>query len=367
MASPNTIPRKLAKPLNTYEGRNVTPELIGWMLMHPFQMARLYGAPATRMVSQQHGEAKAKTFARVMSSSVGHNASVRFLADLIPRNETTRQIHEALDGNRIAEEHVIQTVNWEHFALGLRMSNDPKYLFLIDIESRCAPIITAYQKGHHTELVRLIADDELLKNFVAKKDLDACSSELQMIKELQFKMYFEGQLAFVALLDVLNSQDGFSRYCQLLPSEEWPDQNSAARLFWVILQTSDHLKNASYKELADLLPEFNERTIRRWKLGETMIPAESCFEVNRMLSLELSESDLFNYWKAAAHINDFWMFIEKAQAVFQRQISDEPKNIRVLPFGYQSVRQWCSERYPYWLNFHRERGMPTNVKHASAN
>lgn len=361
MTSRNTISRKLAKPLNTYEGRNVIPELIGWMLMHPFQMARLYGVPATRMVSQQHGEAKAKTFSRVMSSSVGRKASIKFLADLIPRTEATRQIHEAIDGNQDAEEHVTQTGNWEHFAFGLGMSNDPKYLFLIDIESRCAPVIAAYQKDHHSELVRLIADDELLKYFAANADLDACLRNSQMVKALQFKMYLEGQLAFVALLDVLQSQGDVSRYCQLLPSEEWPDQNSAARLFKVILQTSDHLENASYKELADLLPEFDERTIRRWKLGETMIPPESCFEVSRLLSLELSDSDLFNYWKAAAHINDFWLLIEKAQEAFKSQAREELKNICVLPFGHESVRQWCSERYPFWLNFHRERGMPSEV------
>ena len=361
MTLPNTISRKLAKPLNTYEGRNVIPDLIGWMLMHPFQMARLYGVPATRMVSQQYGEAKAKTFSRVMSGSVGQKASIKFLADLIPRNEATRQLHEAMDGDQNAEAQVTQTGNWEHFAFGLGMSNDPKYLFLIDIESRCIPVITACQKGHYSELVRLIADDELLRNFAAKADLDACLSNSQMVKALQFKMYLEGQLAFVALLDVLHSQDDLSRYCQLLPSEEWPSQNSAARLFRVILQTSDHLQNASYKELADLLPEFDERTIRRWKLGETMIPAESCFEVSRLLSLELSDSDLFNYWKAAAHINDFWMLIEKAQSAFKLQASEKLKNIHVLPFGYQSVRQWCSERYPFWLNFHRERGMPSEV------
>ena len=87
MTSPNTTSRKLAKPLNTYEGRNVIPELIGWMLMHPFQMARLYGVPATRMVSQQYGEAKAKTFSRVMSCSVGQKASVKFLGDLIQLSE----------------------------------------------------------------------------------------------------------------------------------------------------------------------------------------------------------------------------------------------------------------------------------------
>lgn len=354
-------PRKLAKPLNVYEGRNVIPKLTGWMLMHPSQLARLYGIPFTRLITQQHGEAKAKRFSRMMNDALGYKASLKFLSKMIPRNETTWQIHQAMEGNLAAEESVMQTGNWKLFISSMGLIDDPQYTFLIDLETRCAPLIAAYQSRQNIELAQLIVDDELLRNFAAQADLDACLINSQMLELLQFKMYLEGQLAFVALLDVIHSQDGLSRYSQLLPNDEWLYQNSAARLFRIILQTSDHLENASYKGLADLLPEFDERTIRRWKLGETMIPAESCFEVSRLLSLELSDSDLFNYWKATAHINDFWMLIEKAQEAFKSQVREELKNICVLPFGHESVRQWCSERYPFWLNFHRERGVPSEV------
>jgi hypothetical protein len=174
-------------------------------------------------------------------------------------------------------------------------------------------------------------------------------------------------LSFVALLDVLHSQEGGSRYRQLLPSLEWPEQNSAARFFQVILESTDLPKNPTNKQLADLLvdplgeKDFDERTIRRWRLGETMIPFDTALIVSDRLSVKIAEVELFNYWKAAVHINDFWSLIEAARSAFQSLAKGELKNFNVLPFGYQSMGQWCSERYEFWLNFHRERGMPSQT------
>lgn len=366
MTSTNSMHRKLARPLNTYEGRQVLPELVGWMLMHPFQMARLYGAPTTKMISDQHGKAKAKTFSRVMVGSLGEKASLKFLSEIIPRHETTQLIHEAIEGDPIAQDRIKQTAIWELFANGLGVANKPEYLFLIDIESRCTPVIAARQQGRNSDVTSLIAGDDLLRNFIAESDLDACVGNPEMIHALQFKMYLEGQLSFVALLDVLHSREGESRYQQLLPNFEWSEQNSAARLFKAILEFTDLKKNPSNKELADLLADplgkndFNERTIRRWRLGETMIPFNVALIVSDRLSVQMAEVDLFNYWKAAIHINDFWLLIETAQSAFERLAKGELKNFNVLPFDYQSVSQWCGERYQFWLDFHRGRGMPSN-------
>jgi len=165
---------------------------------------------------------------------------------------------------------------------------------------------------------------------------------------------------------VLHSPEGKSRYQQFLPNFEWSEQNSAARLFKAILELTDLQKNPSNKELADLLADplgkndFNERTIRRWRLGETMIPFNVALIVSDRLSVQMAEVDLFSYWKAAIHINDFWLLIETAQSAFERLAKDELKNFNVLPFDYQSVSQWCSERYQFWLDFHREHGIPSN-------
>lgn len=358
---------KIALPLNTYEGKQVVPELVGWMLMHPFQMARLYGAPVTKMVSDMHGEAKAKAFTRLMNGSLGEKTSMRLLSETISSHETTLPIREAIDGDPIAKERIKQTAIWQLFADGLGALHKPEYLFLIDIESRCTPILLARQQGKHSDVTRLIAEDDLLRNFIAESDLDACVRNPDMIHALQFKMYLEGQLSFVALLDVLHSQEGGSKYRQLLPSLEWPEQNCAARFFRVILESTDLPKNPTNQQLADLIyrefkkDKLGDRTIRRWRLGETMIPFDTALIVSDRLSVKIAEMELFNYWKAAVHINDFWFLIEAARSAFQSLAKGELKNFNVLPFGYQSVGQWCSERYEFWLNFHRERGVPSHT------
>ncbi|MGQ0688646.1 MAG: hypothetical protein ACT4NK_07790 [Limnobacter sp.] len=358
---------KLAQPLNTYEGRQVVPKLVGWMLMDPSQMLRLYGTSVTRILSDQYGEAMAKAITRLMNGSLGEKASMKLLSEIIPRDETTLPIREAIDGDPIAQKKIMRTGIWQLFADGLGALHKPEYLFLIDIESRCTPILLARQQGKHSDVTRLIAEDDLLGNFIAESDLDACVRNPDMIHALQFKMYLEGQLSFVALLDVLHSEERAPRYRQLLPSNEWTEQNSAARFFGVILESTDLPKNPTNKQLADLLvdplgqKDFDERTIRRWRSGETMIPIDTALIVSDRLSVKITEMELFNYWKAAVHINDFWFLIEAARSAFQSLAKGELKNFNVLPFGYQSVGQWCSERYEFWLNFHRERGMPSHT------
>lgn len=345
--------------LRRYRGLPNERKFSGWMLMHPEQMMKLFGMPLSAVIKEEHGGAMAKRFSRIADGQGSLRLIKKTFSDLKLNSVRvpTSYLTSHLDVEGAHEAHC-----WRLFLIGLEGEQKLQFSFLIDVETASELVFVAYCKGNYLAALESLKQDPLLNLFVDQAEVDACLMNPQLIKLLKKKMYLEMQLSYIALLDVLHSLEGVSQYDQLLPGIHKPSSNVASSLFQFIIDESSLSSDVSYKQLADILHRldssdyFDERTIRRWRLGEVLLSAASLRGICQSLFDDTPPIKVFNHFGAAVLINDLLEVAEHFQSEFS-EFSHTSGNFTSFPFCCNDVIEWCDLRYPFWLTYFQERGM----------
>ncbi|CAG9165233.1 hypothetical protein LMG23992_00377 [Cupriavidus laharis] len=274
-------------------------------------------------------------------------------------------IKQALDGCAQARERVEQLTFIESLLIGFGLEPDTwqrRHCHQVLMERSGRRAQQLFEAGDTPGAVEYITTHPLLKALVwpeAKEVLRGATS-LNALRPLALAMAMDAHLGWLAawdLDDAENRELPAPQFASLLPSNRRPGRNSTSLLFDELKRRLEVSTITEMMDRGHRVPDVEVGTLYRWSAGKNFPDSGTMSKVMEAHGLLDDRDILYRQFSAAKLINLMgWLSQDLSKKTREH---GEPPALwpwPAYPYGHPDFESWAAERYPFWLNFHQERG-----------
>lgn len=294
---------------------------------------------------------------------------LRGFADKLPlKGNFAKILSQALESGDLDEQNFALAGPHECFLDGFYAEGEKRSypaIFIIEIERQTALSNHLLQKGNVQDAVKILLQQPIATHLFWKESIEIFTNakkptELNM---LNISVSFEILIAILAARDIevahKNNID-ISVLESILPTTKTENKNPTTLLY-------ESFKRAiSVTSIHDLMDKtskgdisFDESFFKRWSSGK-QLPSHSRFSELIRNNLDSKEVELMQWKYFAVKILNFIGYAsqEICRRMRHESISDDQrvlfKPFPRCPFSYSTMTEWLENRYPYWLNYHKQ-------------
>ncbi|WP_179402701.1 hypothetical protein [Burkholderia guangdongensis] len=271
----------------------------------------------------------------------------------------------ALAGDGAAKERLDRLSEFEAYYLGRglqRADLKPYQAYLVDVETADRALVRRVQNGDMVGAVAHMATHPILRHLLWPR-AEAAIREASHVNELIplfGAMALDVHLGWMAAWDTNHAREQGSPSSSLgclFPSEQKPGRNPTSLFFDKLKQRLDV---DSAAQILGRIPVrrsgLDQSTLDRWSAG-TRLPDDATLRVIlRAYGLDQQGELLYAQLACSRHIHMLGHLAQRLQTLARE--AAEPQWFWPWPayaFEFPDFESWVAHRYPFWLEFHRNR------------
>ncbi|AQT49110.1 hypothetical protein QZM48_29760 [Burkholderia orbicola] len=355
--------------LNPFEGPPVPLKLAGILTFDPEVHFKLSGTPLPAVLAKEGMLPWYRRCVRLLKSAVPHQErrAQKLIDELAARwpefFDCIPDLKLARNGDGAAQVRLDQMSCFEVLNRGRglqRADLKPHQVYLEDVGAADLALVLRLQNGDMGGALALMAAHPILRRLLwpgAESAIRKAAHVNELIP-LFGAMALDVHLGWMAAWDVgrVREQDWSSScFYMLLPSAGLPGRNPTTLFF-------DELKRrlgaSGATEIFNRIPAESGlddiSTLDRWSNGTRLPDAETLKVILGAYGLDQPDELLYAQLGCSRHIHMLGHLAQRLQA--KAREAAEPQRFwpwPAYPFEFPDFESWASNRYPFWLNFHR--------------
>lgn len=249
------------------------------------------------------------------------------------------------------------------FGLGIEVSEwQRQHCYLAVLERSGRQTQQLLEAGDAAGAADFMTNHPLLSTLLWPEALEVLrkAPNLQAISALTAAMSMDAHLGWLAGWDLDEAENkGLEspQFACLIPSQSRRLRNPASLFFDELKRRLRVSSVSAMLDKASVVPEVEIGTLYRWSSGKHFPDLERMTKLIAAHGIRNPKDMLYRQHSAAKLIN-LLGYIGQSLSVISRENGEPPAMWPwpAYPFGHPDFESWAAARYPYWLDYHREKG-----------